>query len=292
MPAGRFLRHGPGRELLQVAADRHDRRRRSTPTGTCRSPRSAVVELVNEDDATATVEFEIVHAPLARPFEGLGHFHCKWHRDMFQLPEGPLARLDDAADRRPRPVLRRDAARVESAGGWWGEGDEKFFVDGEKFPSTFGTGSEDYFGYAWCHPGPVPAAAPLPDDDREQRRAISRCCAGTWSTTCPFQKSFEGMHREVLPNRGTGHPVRLRRLLVPGARRRSIPTGRSRPNSATATTSSSAADRRRVQGPGPSAGQRRDAGHGRVRRRQVDRATTSSGGPAPSRATSSTWPCR
>ena len=32
---------------------------------------------------------------------------------------------------------------------WWGEGDEKFYVDGEKFPSTFGTGTEDYFGYAW-----------------------------------------------------------------------------------------------------------------------------------------------
>jgi len=32
---------------------------------------------------------------------------------------------------------------------WWGEGDEKFFVDGEKMPSTFGTGTEDYFGYAW-----------------------------------------------------------------------------------------------------------------------------------------------
>ncbi|MBC8571402.1 DUF2961 domain-containing protein [Zongyangia hominis] len=32
---------------------------------------------------------------------------------------------------------------------WWGEGDEKFFVDGEKFPSWFGTGCEDYFGYAW-----------------------------------------------------------------------------------------------------------------------------------------------
>jgi len=35
---------------------------------------------------------------------------------------------------------------------WWGEGDEKFYVDGESFPSTFGTGSEDYFGYAWCNP--------------------------------------------------------------------------------------------------------------------------------------------
>jgi hypothetical protein len=32
---------------------------------------------------------------------------------------------------------------------WWGEGDEKIYVDGEKFPSHFGTGTEDYFGYAW-----------------------------------------------------------------------------------------------------------------------------------------------
>jgi hypothetical protein len=32
---------------------------------------------------------------------------------------------------------------------WWGEGDEKISVDGEPFPSWFGTGTEDYFGYAW-----------------------------------------------------------------------------------------------------------------------------------------------
>lgn len=37
---------------------------------------------------------------------------------------------------------------------WWGEGDEKVYVDGEAFPSTFGTGTEDYFGYAWCCPEP------------------------------------------------------------------------------------------------------------------------------------------
>lgn len=34
---------------------------------------------------------------------------------------------------------------------WWGEGDEKIYVDGETFPSFFGTGTEDYFGYAWCN---------------------------------------------------------------------------------------------------------------------------------------------
>lgn len=35
---------------------------------------------------------------------------------------------------------------------WWGEGDEKIYVDGEAFPSHFGTGTEDYYCYAWCRP--------------------------------------------------------------------------------------------------------------------------------------------
>jgi hypothetical protein len=41
---------------------------------------------------------------------------------------------------------------------WWGEGDEKIYVDEETFPSTFGTGTEDYFGYAWCSPEPFERA--------------------------------------------------------------------------------------------------------------------------------------
>lgn len=42
---------------------------------------------------------------------------------------------------------------VPTAGGnWWGEGDEKILVDGERVPSTFGTGSEDYFNYSWSRP--------------------------------------------------------------------------------------------------------------------------------------------
>lgn len=35
---------------------------------------------------------------------------------------------------------------------WWGEGDEKVYVDEERFPSHIGTGTEDYYGYAWCRP--------------------------------------------------------------------------------------------------------------------------------------------
>ncbi len=37
-------------------------------------------------------------------------------------------------------------------GNWWGEGDEKVFVDDEALPSIFGTGSEDYYNYSWSSP--------------------------------------------------------------------------------------------------------------------------------------------
>ena len=48
-----------------------------------------------------------------------------------------------------------DAVLVfNSADAWWGEGDEKIYVDGETFPSSIGTGTEDYYGYAWCRPEP------------------------------------------------------------------------------------------------------------------------------------------
>lgn len=36
-----------------------------------------------------------------------------------------------------------------SGGNWWGEGDEKIFTDDDLRPSLFGTGSEDYYNYAW-----------------------------------------------------------------------------------------------------------------------------------------------
>jgi hypothetical protein len=37
-------------------------------------------------------------------------------------------------------------------GSWWGEGDEKIFVDDDPVPCALGTGSEDYFNYSWSRP--------------------------------------------------------------------------------------------------------------------------------------------
>jgi hypothetical protein len=38
---------------------------------------------------------------------------------------------------------------LQRAMGWWGEGDDMIYVDGESEPSLHGTGSEDYFSSAW-----------------------------------------------------------------------------------------------------------------------------------------------
>jgi hypothetical protein len=52
-------------------------------------------------------------------------------------------------------VYAGDAVTViNTAEAWWGEGDEKIYVDNEVFPSSIGTGTEDYYGYAWCRPEP------------------------------------------------------------------------------------------------------------------------------------------
>jgi len=58
---------------------------------------------------------------------------------------------------------------LQNQDGWWGEGDDMFFIDGETTPSINGTGSEDYFLGAWDfgdHPFDYPTfGAPVKGDE-------------------------------------------------------------------------------------------------------------------------------
>ncbi|MEZ5963829.1 MAG: DUF2961 domain-containing protein [Planctomycetota bacterium] len=75
--------------------------------------------------------------------------------------------------------------------GWWGEGDEKFYVDGETFPSTFGTGTEDYFGYAWCCPQPFSSALHAqPQCDGPKNYGFTAVHRMHVLDSVPFQQSF------------------------------------------------------------------------------------------------------
>jgi hypothetical protein len=81
------------------------------------------------------------------------HFRANW-RSQENIPTRPMidwTYLDTAG----QGVYAGNMLHVVNpVADWWGEGDEKIYVDGETFPSTFGTGTEDYYGYAWCHNQP------------------------------------------------------------------------------------------------------------------------------------------
>jgi hypothetical protein len=109
----------------------------------------ALVELTNDGQEERTVAFTLTHAPLTRPIASLGRFNARWHRDADLDAKRPIDWTILKTEGRGR-FCGVMLYIWNPLGGWWGEGDEKFFVDGEKLPSTFGTGSEDYFGYAWC----------------------------------------------------------------------------------------------------------------------------------------------
>ena len=164
--------------------------------------RSAEITLRNDGPEPRRVQLEIATVPLSKGAEHYARFHAKWHRDEF-LPTEPERWID-------WPLLKTTGRGRfvgvmlhvwNPRGGWWGEGDEKFFVDGEKFPSTIGTGSEDYFGYAWCCPELFQNAfhnQTFNDGNNKGHVSVNR-----WHVAdqIPFQKSFDGYLEKYYPNK-------------------------------------------------------------------------------------------
>lgn len=84
------------------------------------------------------------------------HFQANWIREYPIHTKQAAGTVDwNFIDIKGQGVYVGDAlAVVNPVAAWWGEGDEKIYVDGEAFPSHFGTGTEDYYSYAWCWPEP------------------------------------------------------------------------------------------------------------------------------------------
>jgi alpha-L-fucosidase 2 len=78
------------------------------------------------------------------------HFHANWRPDDV-VPGTPFQDWN-YIDIRGKGVFVGDAWTVLNIqGSWWGEGDEKIYVDDawdRGFPTHFGTGTEDYYGWA------------------------------------------------------------------------------------------------------------------------------------------------
>ena len=117
------------------------------------------------------------------------HFHAKWRTE--KLKTRPFRDWTYCTIKGPGVFVGDMLSVMNPVPAWWGEGDEKIYVDGEKFPSWFGTGTEDYYGYGWSDPKPFQHAY------HNQTRCDGPGNKGHTSVNrfhildnIPFQKSF------------------------------------------------------------------------------------------------------
>jgi hypothetical protein len=162
--------------------------------------KKARIEVTNDSDHDVALTWQVTTAPLAQPAGQYLRFHAKWHRDAFllQRPDRQIDWTLLTTQGEGRYVGTQLHVWNPRTSDWWGEGDEKFFIDGEKFPSTFGTGSEDYFGYAWSSGGKfIRALHSLAANKVQGHVSVNR-----WHIpdSLPFQTSFDGFLEKYFAN--------------------------------------------------------------------------------------------
>ncbi len=80
--------------------------------------------------------------------ENAGYFHAQWRRQRLTQKAQDYVVLDNVHGRGQYIGTYLALTTLERY--WWGEGEMKFYLDGDKdYPTICGTGSEDYFGGAW-----------------------------------------------------------------------------------------------------------------------------------------------
>jgi hypothetical protein len=107
----------------------------------------ALIRLENIGERTVPVYYQLTYAETAVPSDA-AYLHATWRRSD-PVPYQEVHTIVDGVRGRGQYVGTYLAYQSNSPG-WWGEGELKFFVDGDdEFPTICGTGTEDYFGGAW-----------------------------------------------------------------------------------------------------------------------------------------------
>ena len=116
----------------------------------------ARITLTNEGDQDVPlVAYQITYALTEVP-ENAGYFHAQWRRATTET-ENPYVILDGVQGK--GRYVGTFLAWTQMEPGWFGEGEIKFYMDGdEEFPTICGTGTEDYFGGSYGFPEPYTTA--------------------------------------------------------------------------------------------------------------------------------------
>jgi hypothetical protein len=111
--------------------------------------RSARITIENQrDEAIDGFFYQITYA-LGTLSANLATFHAQWRIGMTQRDYPEHVILDTIKG--DGQYVGTFLAWVQMSDGWWGEGEIKFYIDGDtECPTICGTGTEDYFGGAWA----------------------------------------------------------------------------------------------------------------------------------------------
>ena len=148
VPVGDFFCNGWGQfsqvSSLPVAANPHGGFNSYWEMPFRTSARITIENLSPED---VTLYYQVDYT-LTEVEPDRAYFHAQWRRSN-PLPYGTVHTLLDGLTGSGHYVGTYLAWGVNNSG-WWGEGEIKFYLDGDQdFPTLCGTGTEDYFGGAW-----------------------------------------------------------------------------------------------------------------------------------------------
>jgi len=107
----------------------------------------ATIKILNLDSIAHTYNLQVGTAPYLWD-ERSHYFHADW-RYTYPLPTRPRSDWNYLSVRGQGHYVGDTLTVHNPVEIWWGEGDEKIWVDDDDFPSIFGTGTEDYYGYSW-----------------------------------------------------------------------------------------------------------------------------------------------
>jgi hypothetical protein len=105
------------------------------------------LSLQNAGVAPVTVTLAAATAPWQWTDRCL-YFHANWHCQL-GMPTRPMADWNYVEVQGQGRYAGDTLSVFSPVAAWYGEGDERIYYDGAKFPAHIGTGTEDYYGYAW-----------------------------------------------------------------------------------------------------------------------------------------------
>ena len=109
--------------------------------------RSCRITATNEGArAVDAFYYYIDYRELAEVAAGTPYFHAQYRQAFPPDPKRDYVILEAEGQGH---YVGCNLSILQRSMGWWGEGDDRFRVDGETRPSLHGTGSEDYFSDAW-----------------------------------------------------------------------------------------------------------------------------------------------